>query len=103
VVSHVSANPPQAPQAPVVTLPHDVPFVVRLHESVSVDIELSQAPLAQMGVVTERVRVPVSSQVPLKPLQELHAPVLRLPHDPPSVPRMQARDSDETCAAQVPD
>ena len=77
--------------------------MLRLQEPVSVVAPSSHAPPAQTGLVTLRVRVPVSSQVPLNPPQELHPPMLAVPQVPPSVPRMQARDSEETWAAQVPD
>ena len=102
VESHVPENPPQDPQPPYVTPPHEVPFVVREHASVSVEVPLSQAPLAQTGVVIMRVRVPVSSHVPLKPPQALQPPIVTAPHEPPSVPRMHARVSEETSAVQLP-
>ena len=103
VVSQVLAKPPHAPHAPKVTLPQELPFVLREHVPVSVDIVLSQLPPLQSGVVTVRVREPVSSQVPLNPPQALHDPVDTLPQEPPSVPRMHERDSEELCEVHEPD
>ena len=102
VVSQVLSNPPQAPQLPVVTVPHDVPLVLREQASVSVDIPSLQLPLPHTGVVTVRDRVPVSSHVPLKPPHALQLPADTLPHEAPSVPRMHPRDSEDTCGVQLP-
>jgi hypothetical protein len=59
---------------------HPVPSVSRVQLPVSVDVLVPQvlSPL-QTGVVTSRLRVPVSSQVLLKPLQADHAPVVGEP------------------------
>jgi hypothetical protein len=66
----------------VVVEPHIVPSVSREQAPVSVLESTVQVPLAQRGVITERVRVPDSPQVPLKPPQEPQAPVVGAPQSP---------------------
>src|SRR5262245_29600315 len=63
VVSHAFANPPHAPQAPVVTVPQLVPSVSRVQACMSVLAMSAHDVPEQVGVVTDRVRVPDSSHV----------------------------------------
>ena len=65
-------------------LPQSCPSVLREHEPVSVPGPLAHEPLWQAAVVTGRDRVPVSPQVPPKPPQALHAPVVGAAHIVPS-------------------
>ena len=102
VVSQVPANPPHEPQPPYVTVPHDVPLVLRVQASVWTVVVVVQLPLPQVGVLTSRLRVPVVSQVPANPPQLLHAPRVTLPQDPPSVSRMHERELIELASVQVP-
>lgn len=55
-------------------VPQLVPVVLRVQAWVSVEVEGWQEPEPQAYVVTVRDWVPVSPQVPLKPLHALHAP-----------------------------
>jgi hypothetical protein len=74
VVSHALANPPQELHAPYVVVWQVVPSVVRVHEVDSLVTTFVHAPAEQVGVVTERVCVPVVSQVLAYPPQVPHAP-----------------------------
>jgi len=53
---------------------HVVPFVLRVHDPVSVVVLVTQEPPLHVEVVTLRVRVPVFPHVPLNPPQALHGP-----------------------------
>jgi hypothetical protein len=73
-VSHVFAKPPHAPHAPIVTAPHELPSVTRVHACISVDIVVEHVPPLQWGVITVRVCVPVVAHASANPPQSLHAP-----------------------------
>ncbi|MFT5355606.1 MAG: hypothetical protein ACI9KE_002825 [Polyangiales bacterium] len=102
VVSQVLEKPPQLPQAPFVTLPHDAPLVVRLHERDSLVVTVSQLPLLQLGVMMLRLCVPVVSHELEKPPQLPQAPVAALPHDVPFVLLVHERDSLDVTVEQPP-
>lgn len=103
VVSQVLENPPQELQAPYITVPHEIPSVSRIHAPFSDVATGSHDDDAQVGVVTLRERMPDSSQVPENPPHALHAPVVTLPHEPPSVSRVHERASlaDESVHAPL--
>ena len=65
----------------------------REHEPDSLDVELWHVPEPQVNDVRDRVRVPLSSQVPEKLPQDDHAPTLSLPQVVPFVLRVHERDS----------
>lgn len=63
VVSHALLNPPQVPHAVYVVVPQLLPSVSRLHDRLSLDVTVVHEPAAHVGVMTERLCVPVSSHV----------------------------------------
>ena len=63
VVSHAFENPPQPDHAPVVVEPHESPSVSRVHASCSEVGVKTQVPSMHIGVITVRVRVPLSPHV----------------------------------------
>lgn len=65
-------KPPQAPYAPQVVIPHEVPVVERVHARLSLRIVDPHTPLPQTRSVHVRLSVPPDSpQVPVNPP---HAP-----------------------------
>jgi len=100
--SQVESKPEHPDHAPVVVLPQLVSSVTRVQAPLSVRAESPQAPIAQTRSVIVRVLDPVSSQVPLKLLQEDHAPVEELPQLEPSVSLTQPSDSVRPTSAQAP-
>ncbi len=72
---------------------HDWPVVVRPHDSLAVLADDAQLPDAQRYAVTVRERVPVLSQVLVKPPHAPHAPYAVEAHARPSVALLHARVS----------
>lgn len=102
VSSQLPLKPPQLLQAPVVVEPQLRPSVFREHPSLWLDVFDAQVPALQLRVVTERVRVPDSPQVPAKPPQLLHAPVVVEPQLVPSVSRAHPSVWVEVFELQAP-
>lgn len=77
------------------------PSVIRVQDPDSVTVLLSQIPFSQVGVLHDRVRVPLVLQP--SPRQEDHAVQLGVPQPSPSVSRTQSRVSMRVRAgAQAP-
>jgi hypothetical protein len=93
----------QTPRAQSTRLAHQSPSVSRLHIPVWGDRDEPHAPELHVYVVTDRVRVPLSSHSSLKPLQVDHAPYRGDPHDRPSVSRGQALVSVAVDVTHVPE
>jgi hypothetical protein len=74
VSSQVVVKPEHVPHAPYVVVPQVVPSVMRVQLPLSEDIGVVHTPPPHTGVVTLRVRVPVSSQTLLKLPHGPHAP-----------------------------
>lgn len=77
--SQVPEKLPQAPHVPYVVEPQLVPSVSRAQAMSSVVLATVHMPLLQRGVITLRLRIPVSSQVFSYPPHELHAPIVGAP------------------------
>ncbi len=76
--------------------------MARAQACVSVEATPAQVSLWQVGVVTERVRVPIVSQVLAKPPHALQAPYVGAPQESPSVGRVHASVSIEGVIEQAP-
>ncbi len=89
VSSQVLVKPKQVLQDPKVLEPQVVPSVVRVQLPFSVDIWSVQMADTQVGIVTVRDRVPVSSHTFEKLPQLPHGPWVVVPHELPLVLRLQ--------------
>ena len=77
--------PEQEPSWHEETFWQKVPLVFRVQEPVCVVVDVEQPPPLHVGVMTERVRVPVLSQTLLKPPHALQGPKVTLPQLVPFV------------------
>jgi hypothetical protein len=80
----------QTPYAPQISPPpQGIPSVSRAQAIVSTEVWTPHAPAEQVGLLTDRLRVPLRSHASAKPPHGLHAPRVGAPHAAPSVSRGQ--------------
>jgi len=102
LLPHVPLKPPQAPHEPYCVVPHDVPFVFRVHPCVCVVVLAEHEPPLQVYVVTVRDCVPLFPHVPLNPPQAPHEPYCVVPQEVPFVFRVHASVSVVVVATHEP-